>query len=236
VNPNSTPALDLYAKVEDMLALQEASSALYAHYLLAMQEISPKSVLDVGCGSGIFIDSIQAHFPNTSFKGIDLSPAMVLKAKKLGIDAEQMDLCDVTDKYDLITATFDVLNYLDEPSLKRFLKCVKAQLNDGGYFLCDINTEYGFTDIAVGSFIADEDNRFLAIDSYYDDPIYSADFVLFERTGDLFQKTSQNIKQYFHTTSTIEELANMKITQTTPIKLFGEKPDKIFLGLQKSQI
>ena len=235
MNPNSTPALDLYAKVEDMLGIQEASSTLYAHYLLALQEISPANVLDVGCGSGIFIDSIQAHFPETIFKGIDLSPAMVLKAKGLGVDAEHIDLCSVTDKYDVITATFDVLNYLDEPSLKRFLGCVKSQLNDGGCFLCDINTEYGFTDIAVGSFIADEDDRFLTIDSYYDDPIYSADFVLFERSGDLFQKSSQNIKQYFHTTSTIEELSGMKMIQTTPIKLFGEEPDKVFLKIQKDR-
>ena len=48
-----SPALDLYAKVEDLLGVKEAAPTLYAHYLLFLQTLEFETLLDVGCGSGI---------------------------------------------------------------------------------------------------------------------------------------------------------------------------------------
>ncbi|UFH60748.1 class I SAM-dependent methyltransferase [Sulfurovum mangrovi] len=81
------------------------------------------------------------------------------------MDAECIDLCDLEGKYDVITAVFDMVNYLDAKALQRFLGCMADHLNEGGYFVFDINTLYGFENVAVGAFIVDDEARFLAIDS-----------------------------------------------------------------------
>ena len=101
-------------------------------------------------------------------KGIDLSPLMVSKTLEQGYDAECIDLCDLNGQYDVLTAVFDMLNYLDKAHLAHFLGCVKDHLNDGGYFLCDINTLYGFENVAVGSYIVDDEERFLTVDSDFE--------------------------------------------------------------------
>ena len=66
-------------------------------------------------------------------------------------------MCDLNGTYDVLTAVFDMLNYLDKEQLERFLSCVKAHLNEGGIFLCDINTLFGFENVAVGSYIVDDE-------------------------------------------------------------------------------
>ncbi len=132
--------LDLYAKVEDLLGVKEAAPRLYAHYLLFLNSVDFNSLLDVGCGSGDFLCQMQSALDIEEIMGIDLSPLMVSRAVEQGIDAQCIDLCHLNGKYDVITAVFDMLNYLDKEELKHFFICVKEHLNDGGYFLCDINT------------------------------------------------------------------------------------------------
>ena len=154
---NSTNSLDLYAKVEDLLGVKEAAPSLYAHYLLFLNPIDFTTLLDVGCGSGDFLVQMKQALDIPQVKGIDLSPLMVAKTKGLGVEAESINLCDLEGKYDVITAVFDMLNYLTKEELKTFLLCVKEHLNEGGLFLCDINTLYGFENVAVGSFIVDDE-------------------------------------------------------------------------------
>lgn len=219
-----------------MLGIQEVAPSLYAHYLLTLQEIDPATLLDVGCGGGGFIKSIIGNFPDAKMKGIDLSPSMVSRAKENGVDSECIDLCDLDEKYDVITATFDVLNYLDGSSLSRFAKCVQSTLCDDGYFLCDINTEHGLEDVAVGSFIADWDDRFLAIDSDYDSGVYTSTFTLFERDKECFTKSSENINQYLHTIQNIADALGMELLSSTDVMLYSDEPDKSFLVFRNKVI
>ena len=106
--------LDLYAKVEDLLGVKEAAPDLYAHYLLFLNSVDFETLLDVGCGSGDFLRQIHGALKIPQVKGIDLSPLMVSKTLEQGYDAECMDLCDLKGDYDVITAVFDMLNYLNK--------------------------------------------------------------------------------------------------------------------------
>jgi len=155
--PNTSDSLDLYAKVEDLLGVKEAAPSLYAHYLLFLNIQDFNTLLDVGCGSGDFLRQMQGALDIPKVKGIDLSPLMVAETLEQGYDAECIDLCALNGTYDVITAVFDMLNYLNKEQLKRFLICVKEHLNEDGVFLCDINTLYGFENVAVGSYIVDDD-------------------------------------------------------------------------------
>ncbi|GEM_PF-133554 len=227
---------DLYAKVEDLLGVKEASPRLYAHYLLFLQTLEFETLLDVGCGSGDFLLGMQKALEIPRVKGIDLSPLMVAKTQAQGITATVIDLCDELEGYDVITAVFDMPNYLSKTELKRFLSCVATHLHEGGFFLCDINTLYGFENVAVGSFIVDDDRRFLTIDSDFEEGVYLSDFTLFEKEGDTFRKSQESIKQYLHTVEEIVEYSGMTLFCDDEVYLYElDKADKRFVVLQKNK-
>ena len=236
MNPShKTSALDLYSKVEDMIGVKEVAPKLYAHYLLTLQSIEFNALLDIGCGSGDFLHSMSGIFDAEVMRGIDLSPLMIEKAQGIGVDASCMDLCAVDASFDVMTATFDMLNYLDDSALARFLTCVTERLHDGGYLLCDINTLYGFEEVAVGSFIADENDRFLCIDSDFADGVYSSEFTLFEREDDRYIKSKEHISQYYHEAETIARLSGLELVSEEPVSLYGEESDKAFLVFRKTK-
>jgi len=227
--PQKTDTLDLYARIEDLLGVKEAAPDLYAHYLLTLQTVEFDSLLDVGCGSGDFIASMQGAFPDAAFRGIDLSPEMVTRAREQGVEAEVIDLCDDPGRYGVITAVYDMLNYLDPSQLARFGRCVREHLKEGGYFLCDINTLYGFEEIAVGSFIAEDADRFVAIDSDFENGVYVSDFTLFERKGELWHKSTGTIRQFYYDIYELADILQIELIKNSPVGLYGDETDKIFL-------
>jgi predicted TPR repeat methyltransferase len=234
VQNNTTNSLDLYAKVEDLLGVAEVAPALYAHYLLFLNATEFTSLLDVGCGSGNFLLQMQKALDIQEVKGIDLSPLMVGKTREHNIDAECIDLCSLDAKFDVITAVFDMLNYLDKDELQTFLTCVNNTLNEGGYFLCDINTLFGFEEVAVGSFIADDDERFLTVDSEFEEGQYTSEFTLFEKNGAYFKKSKEIIKQYFHTVDEIVKYSALELVISDDVNLYGlDEQDKVFVVLKK---
>ena len=228
-------ALDLYAKVEDLLGVNEVTPILNEYYYETLEKMTFKSLLDVGCGSGGFLEQISQSYPNVQVKGIDLSNVMVEMTKKKGLNAECIDLCKVEEKYDVITAIFDMVNYLDHKNIKRFFRCVEERLEKGGYFICDINTLYAFKVIAAGSFIKDGDDRFVTIDSDYveEDKEYFMDFTLFEKVGECFKKSQDSITQYFYTVPEIQKLTKMKLVSKTAISIYSHESEKYFLVFKK---
>ena len=231
---NSSNSLDLYAKVEDLLGVKEVAPTLYAHYLLFLNTVNFDRLLDVGCGSGDFLRQMKRALDIPAVLGIDLSPEMVRRTQSQGLEAQCIDLCSLEGRYDVITAVFDMLNYLDHPSLQHFLSCVDSHLNEGGYFLCDINTLYGFEEVAVGSFIVDDDTRFLTIDSEFDQGIYCSEFTLFEQKDRCFTKSKEMIKQFYHTVEEILALSGLELLVKEEISLYDTgDTDKIFLVLSK---
>jgi len=233
---STTSSLDLYAKVEDLLGVKEAAPSLYAHYFLFLNSSEFDTLLDVGCGSGDFLRQMQKALDIPKVKGIDLSPLMVSKTREQDIEAECINLCDLEGTYDVITAVFDMLNYLNKEELKTFLTCVKDHLNEGGVFLCDINTLYGFENVAVGSFIVDDDTRFLTVDSDFEEGEYISEFTLFEKENDgHFSKSQEEIKQYYHTLDEILSHSDLGLVANDDVKLYGlEEADKRFIVLQKA--
>ena len=227
--------LDLYAKVEDLLGVKEAAPSLYAHYFLFFKSIEFDTLLDIGCGSGDFLRQMHSVLNKKQAKGIDLSPLMVSKTVEQGFDAECKNLCDVEGKYDVLTAVFDMLNYLDKAHLKDFFRCVREHLNKDGFFVCDINTLYAFENVAVGAYVIDDDDRFLSIDSDFENDEYHAEFTLFEKEGTVFKKSQETIKQYYHTVGDIVMLSGMELIQSDEVNLYDfDKSDKTFLVLKKS--
>jgi len=228
-------ALDLYAKVEDLLGVTEVTPILNEYYFNALDTLTFKTLLDVGCGSGGFLEELSLGYSQTITKGIDLSPVMVEMTQAKGMNAECIDLCNLEGKFDVITAIFDMVNYLNKEKLKRFLRCVEEHLEEGGHFIFDINTLYAFKVVASGSFIKDGRDRFVTIDSDYEEERaeYYMDFTLFEKEGECFKKSQESITQYFHTVAEIEKLTNMKLVSKKSIAIYGDETEKFFLVFRK---
>ncbi len=227
-------ALDLYAKAEALLGVNEAAPELYAHYIETMMLLEFRSLLDVGCGGGAFLEAATKHFGDIEATGCDSSAVMVQKAQARGIRAQHAKLDEIQGSYDLITAVFDVLNYMDSTALQAFFKAVQARLNPGGYFLCDLTTRYGFESIASGLFHAQDALHFVAVEGVFDAPIYRNRFTLFEKEGECYRKSEGEIVQYLYETEEVIAMSGLKPLLQREIFLYSdEEADKLLLLLQK---
>jgi predicted TPR repeat methyltransferase len=228
-------ALDLYAKVEDLLGVDEVTPILNEYYHETLETMEFKTLLDVGCGSGGFLSELAQKQPHVQTLGIDLSSVMVEKTKAKGLNAQCIDLCKLEGKFDVITAIFDMVNYLDKKSLKRFLRCVEEHLEEGGYFIFDINTLFAFKVVAAGSFIKDGGDRFVTIDSDYleEEGEYYMDFTLFEKKAECFEKMQDSITQYYHKVNEIEKLTKLKLVSKEAISIYSNEAEKFYLVFKK---
>ena len=148
--------LDLYAKIEYLFDFEDVMEFLWDKYIETLKELNVKTILDIGCGSGGFM--LKAKEAGFEVVGIDISKEMINLAKSKNLEVYHKDLCEFEGKFDSAVAIFDVINYMDKEYLKKFFNCVKNILKDGGYFLFDVNTVYGFEEIAQGTLAIEDKN------------------------------------------------------------------------------
>ena len=219
--------LDLYAKAEHLLGIEEATEALYDLYRSELDEKDVKTLLDVGCGRGGFMQRMGSD--GVMCKGVDLSSVMVDECLEAGLDAECIDVADVAGKYDAIVSIFDVLNFMDKEALVKFLDAVASKLNDDGIFIADINTRYGFSDVAEGSMSKENDKEFLNVDAEFHNDELNTQFTLFEKQEDgSYLKYQDTIIQHFHKIKTFQKLSGLKLVEKQTFSLYDTE-DKTLL-------
>ena len=123
----------------------------YYFLLLAQQDVHPKKVLDVCCGTGTMCQMLTREGFDVS--GFDLSPGMIEAArekaasKKLNIRYEVQDAAelDMGEQYDSAYSFFDSLNNILDPArLQLAFERIAAHLTPGGSFIFDLNTSVAF--------------------------------------------------------------------------------------------
>ncbi|PHS57866.1 MAG: methyltransferase type 12 [Sulfurimonas sp.] len=222
--------LDLYAKAEHLLGIEEATEALYDLYRSELDELNIKTLLDVGCGRGGFMERMISD--GVTCKGLDLSLVMVKECKAKGLDAECVDISDVDGKFDAIVSIFDVLNFMDKPDLLKFLDSVADKLDDEGIFIADINTLYGFSDVAEGSMCKEKNDEFLIVDAEFVNDKLHTQFTLFEKQDSLYKKYQDTIVQYFHKIKIFQNLDKLKLVDKQTFSLYDSE-DKTLLIFKK---
>ena len=76
---------------------------------------APRRVVDLGCGPGNLTAALAQRWPQAALEASDNSPEMVAAARKLGIDAELLDVRDWTPKPDTdVVVSNAVLQWVPE--------------------------------------------------------------------------------------------------------------------------
>ena len=227
--------LELYGEIEPLLGFEEETDRLYDIYIEILKSWSPETLLDIGCGSGKFLLRAMSELPLKDSLGVDLSQEMVKRAKRAGAEAEALDICELNKRFEAATAIFDVLNYLERAELERFLGCVEDILEPNGLFLADINTLYGFEEVAQGALIRENEKEVLTLESIFEDGVMSTAINYFKaQNSGCYERKSDVVTQYFHEIETILDSTSLELIQTYPISLYAEEPDKELLLFKKS--
>ena len=231
---NTKEALDLYARVEDLLGVKEVAPKLYSYFLDILKRKEFNSLLDIGCGRGDFLLTLKKEYPNCNFEGIDRSPLMVEMAQSRGVNARFCELKELDKSYSIATATFDMVNYLTPQEFIDFFKDLHKVVEENGYFIFDVNSEFGLSELAVGNFIVDDDSRFVTIESFYEAGVYESYFTLFTKEKNCYKKETQKIKQYHYSEDFFRLLGGWELDSMLPIKLYDmEDFDKIIYILKR---
>lgn len=128
------------------MSRQTVVSALFDSVLTMVPGLTERlqegiDVLDVGCGLGRALIAMACEYPNSRFRGVDLSADAIRGARERvaelslhNITFEQLDLATLNEpgRYDLITG-FDTIHDQAEPD--RVLRNIHAALRDDGVFL-----------------------------------------------------------------------------------------------------
>lgn len=174
----------------DYTSFTEYYKLLFKHF-----GISPKSIIDLGCGSGSV--TIPLARQGYAMTGVDLSEDMLaLAAQKafeqgLNILFINGDMTEFTAAAyaDAAVCALDGVNYLtNDGDLERLFCRVAEYLNKGGIFIFDLNSEYKMKNILdENSFVYDDDDAYCVWSNSYveEDKICSfyIDFFIKSKNG-----------------------------------------------------
>jgi SAM-dependent methyltransferase len=132
---------DSYANSPDYIPLLDA---------LARNRGNPiRSVLDIGCGTGVLISRLAAQ--GRRAVGLDASSDMLNKARLRCADLSGVELIEADFRtmrlnrtFDAVVCAFNTLNYVsDEIELHKVFQAVADHLRPGGVFVFDAYTAFG---------------------------------------------------------------------------------------------
>ena len=228
--------LDLYAKIEPYLDLEEPTYTLHKEFMKFIMENSLDNILDIGCGRGYFLENLRINGLN--YLGIDDSLEQVTVCKEKELKAENSEIKELNQKFDCAVAIFDVVNFVEKKNLEEFIKDVYSILSDDGYLLFDINTLFAFENIAQGSINIDAEDSFIAINSDFIDSKLITNFYLFEKQKDgNFVKNSGLIIQEYYKINSLEKIlknVGFEIVEKRNLFLYSNsKSDKVMFICKK---
>ena len=197
--------LELYSKIEPYLDFEDEVYTLHREFVEFVMVNNLDNIIDIGCGQGYFLENLKINGKEAF--GTDLSLEQIKVCKSKGLNAKAIPLNEVKEKYNCATAIFDVLNYMDKDYLENFIKDVNLVLNQGGYFVFDVNSYVGFDEIAQGCITIDLKDKFIAIDASFENDKLQTDLTLFSKQkNNLYSKQSDSIIQEYHSKEYLSNL------------------------------
>lgn len=122
---------NFYSKISQNAWYYESNKWEYDIAAEIVSDFSPKSLLEIGCGNGYFLEKIQSL--GTSAHGVDINEDAVRFSKNKGLQVESRNLYDLETSYDMVVL-FEVLEHLDEPK-QLFDFFTTKLISPGGYLI-----------------------------------------------------------------------------------------------------
>lgn len=125
----------------------EEHMAKWKNYYSWMSSLIPKeakTLLDIGCGTGLELDEIFKRFPSLLVTGIDLSKEMLLRLKKkhrdkdINLINEDYFTHDFGSNYFDVVISFETLHHFTQSKKEALFFKIHKCLKPGGVYLeCD---------------------------------------------------------------------------------------------------
>ncbi|MBI4450661.1 methyltransferase domain-containing protein [Candidatus Woesearchaeota archaeon] len=123
--------------------------------LKKIQELNPKSVLDVGCGNGTRV-AIPAAKLGFNVTGVDIDKTSIDKAKLLSAGMKNarflhISIENLEEKFDIVTC-LETLEHLRRPDSRLLLRSI---IEHGDRFIISVPNGYGLTEVVgrIGKFL-----------------------------------------------------------------------------------
>lgn len=185
---------------------------IFSHY-----HLSPKLVLDLGCGTGSMTNLMAKK--GYEMLGVDLSEDMLAvarnKAKEMAVDVtylnQDMTELDLYGTIDAVVSVGDALNYVvEEEDLLAAFKKVHLFLEPQGLFVFDMNTIYKFREVLGEKTYAEnhEDYAYIWENYFYEEESmneYEVTIFIKNDKG-LFEKSTEIHHERGYTVEKIKEL------------------------------
>lgn len=216
--------LDLYSKIEPYLDFEDEVYNLHKQFMEFVMVNQLDNIIDIGCGQGYFLENLKINGKKAF--GTDLSLEQVKVCEEKGLNAKAIALSEVSEKFDCATAIFDVLNYIPKSDLETFIQDTYNVLNDEAYFIFDVNSYFGFDEIAQGCITIDLEDKFIAIDANFDEKNLQTDITLFtQNQNNTFDKESDSIIQEYHSSEYLKKLLKKCAFEVLEVKDFNLHSD-----------
>ncbi len=174
--------------------------------VLAVHGKSPKTVLDLACGTGSLSCVLAAR--GYSVLGADQSEDMLTQAYEKALSLEKnrpqficqpMQALELPEPVELVVCSLDSLNYLTEPAdCQQAIRRVYAALAPGGSFVFDINTPEKLRGLDGQVFLDEDDDQYCVWRAEFDEAenicYYGMD--LFQRQGRHWLRSFEEHAEY----------------------------------------
>ncbi len=198
------PAYTRYAEVYDLTGGDEFSLSMLPRLSVILRGLrwTPKSALDLACGTGSF--AINLAREGMTVIGLDLSESMLERARQKGqavpalpVSFRQGDMRDfrLPQPVDLVTCFFDAMNYnLCDTDLLATFRCVSRALTPQGVFVFDMNSVHSLSRIWGNDVFAEDFGDAAYIwDSVYDPASRCGKLTatFFVKKGELYERFTE---------------------------------------------
>ena len=198
--------------------------------LLAREGISPRTALDLACGTG----SVALLLARKGIRvtAVDMSEDMLCVASQKAQEAElpitfvcqRLEQLFVPVAVDLAVCALDSLDYITEPAdCALAIKRIYKALNPGGCFIFDVNTPEKLEAMDGQVFLDEDEDVYCLWRGEFDRVrnICSYGMDLFRRKGNLWERSYEEHREYAY--SATQLVGYLKQAGFTHIQVFGDR-------------
>ena len=228
----------------------QAIVAFY-HAILEKENICPKSAADLACGTGSVALLLAEEMERVI--GVDMSEEMLTVALQRAQEQKIQPLfvCQMLQELrldravDLAVCALDGLDYILDPAdCKEAIRRVYKALNPGGIFIFDVNTPEKLRAMDGQVFLDEDDDVYCVWRGEFDEQtnICSYGMDLFQRRGDVWQRSFEEHQEYAYTVEQLTEylrsagFTHIRVYADGKLEAPGEEEQRIYFSARKGRI